>query len=138
MRKVFIINLLLLATSCIGNVKSDWACPTMTGGKGNCVSIKEADEGNSEAPLIKTFNYLNSPQKIEIKLITPKLSDLKKLQATEDKNLIPESVPQNSKFRTQEKLGRVWFAPYIDSEGNQHSESVVHVIDEESKWVLQK
>ena len=63
---------------------------------------------------------------------------IKKIKQEEAKNRNEEPVSVGSKLRTQEKVGRVWFAPYIDSEGNQHSEKTIFVVDEEAKWVGQK
>jgi type IV conjugative transfer system lipoprotein TraV len=136
MIKVWKILPLLIMTSCSSTVKGSWSCPTLEGGKGNCVSIKEADlflqpENNS------SFSYLDSKQKIKINLIAPKISDLKKLQL-EKKEISKEEIAPASQLRSQERIGKIWFAPYIDSEGNQHSESVIYVVDEESKWMMQQ
>lgn len=133
-------SLLLLAASCSGSVKGNWTCPTPEGGKGSCVSIKEADMNDSPLQNKPNFNYVDSAQKIEIKLVTPKFKDLKKLQQEKDQKseeigLRAEPQTQRTKLRTEEKVGKIWFAPHIDSDGNQHSESVVYVVDEESRWV---
>ena len=39
--------------------------------------------------------------------------------------------------QTEEKIGRVWLAPFIDNEGNQHSQKTIYVVDEEAKWMGQ-
>ena len=148
--KKLIIAISLILSSCSSNVKSGWSCPTPEGGKGSCLSIKEADlvgEINADSENKSNFTYLDSAQKIEIKLIAPKLADLKKITT---KSVSPaDSTPNGAsphdatfelqnKLRTQERVGKIWFAPHIDSEGNQHSESVIYVVDEESKWVIQR
>jgi type IV conjugative transfer system lipoprotein TraV len=144
MKKFFYLSFLLLGASCSSSVKGNWSCPTPEGGKGSCISIKDADlaeiSSSKEKP---NFTFLDSAQKIEIKLIAPKLSELKKIQQeknqkNEDQNLNSESSEKGVKLRTQERVGKIWFAPHIDSEGNQYSESVVYVVDEESKWVMQR
>lgn len=137
-RILFTIFAFCFIASCSGNVKNTWSCPTPDGGKGSCISIKEADvvAPAQEEPQ-NNFSYINSNQKIEITLIAPKLKDLKKLEEEKGVPVIQE-YSSSPKLRTQEKVGKVWFAPYIDGEGNQHSEYTVFVIDEESKWLIQK
>jgi type IV conjugative transfer system lipoprotein TraV len=139
-KKIIKIIPIMSLVACSSNVKSTWNCPLQEGGKGNCISIKEADlsgnSGSSTSPK-SNFSYLNSDQKIEINLVAPKLKDLKKLQEENKASILPESSEQ-SKLRSHERVGKVWFAPYIDGEGNQHSEYVVFVIDEEAKWIIQK
>ena len=142
-----IVSLLALVSSCSGSVKGNWSCPTPEGGKGSCVSIKEADMNESPLENKPSFNYVDSAQKIEIKLVTPKLKDLQKLQQEKNQKagegsseIKPQtgsvgSQAQETRLRTPEKVGKIWFAPHIDSDGNQHSESVTYVVDEEPKWV---
>jgi type IV conjugative transfer system lipoprotein TraV len=137
MKKFFYLSFLLLGAACSSSVKGHWDCPTPEGGNGNCISIKDADLTESSSKKDKSnFTFLNSAQKIEIKLIAPKFSELKKIQ--QEKNLSNEAPEREGKLRTKERVGKIWFAPHIDSEGNQHSESVVYVVDEESKWVMQR
>lgn len=137
-RILFTIFAFCFIASCSGNVKNTWSCKAPDGGKGSCISIKEADvvAFAQEEPK-NNFSYINSNQKIEITLIAPKLKDLKKLEEEKGAPVIQE-YSSSPKLRTQEKVGKVWFAPYIDGEGNQHSEYTVFVIDEESKWLIQK
>lgn len=134
-----VVSLLVVVSSCSGSVKGNWTCPTPEGGKGSCVSIKEADlvgESATDSENKSNFTYLDSVQKIEIKLVTPKFKDLKKLQQERGQEGGLEVAPQaESKLRTPERVGKIWFAPHIDSDGNQHSESVIYVVDEEPKWV---
>jgi len=139
MKKIIFIGVLFFISSCGGNTKSTWSCPILEGGKGSCISIRDAALSLSDSAAnkpVKDFN--SSSQKIEINLIAPKFKDLKKIKQEESKNRIEEPVAQGSKLRTQEKIGRVWFAPYIDSEGNQHSEKTIFVVDEEAKWAGQR
>ena len=138
-----IFGLSALIASC-SSVKGSWTCPTPEGGKGSCVSIKEADVNDSPSKDKPSFNYVDSAQKIEIKLVTPKFKDLKKLQQEKDQKAGEGSAEgklqtsfqtQETRLRTPEKVGKIWFAPHIDSDGNQHSESVIYVVDEEPRWV---
>lgn len=142
MKKIIYICSLFFISACSSSTQSTWSCPILEGGKGSCSSIKEADLSESEGSDKKVIstNFMNSSQKIEIKLWAPKLKDLKRIkQQEEPKNAYAvESVSSGSKLRTQEKVGQIWFAPYIDSEGNQHSEKIIHVVDEEAKWVGQR
>ena len=130
-----IVSLLALTSSCSGSVKGSWSCPTQEGGKGSCVSIKDADMNDSPLKDKPSFNYIDSAQKIEIKLVTPKFKDLKKLQQEKGQKVEEVSQTKETRLRTREKVGKIWFAPHIDSDGNQHSESVTYVVDEEPKWV---
>jgi type IV conjugative transfer system lipoprotein TraV len=135
-----ILLIAIITTSCSSNVKGDWSCPTLKGGKGHCVSISEADDyklSNDFTSLPQS--YFDKSQKIKIKLIAPKLADLKKITPSSLPNLEPTpQISPNSKLRTEEKIGRIWFAPYIDSGSNQHSESIIYVVDEEPKWVSKR
>ena len=67
--------------------------------------------------------------------MTPKFKDLKKLQQEKGQKVEEVSQTKETRLRTREKVGKIWFAPHIDSDGNQHSESVTYVVDEEPKWV---
>ncbi len=146
-KKLLVTFLIILVSGCSGNTKSTWDCPNLLTGKGNCLSIEKSDPAlevsSTSSAQISNFDYTNSAQKIEIKLVAPKLSELKKFhektQKTEDKSTSAEAIPSpKARLRTEEKVGKIWFAPHIDSEGNQHSESVIYVVDEESKWVMQR
>lgn len=137
---IFISSMLLVVQSCSSNVKGGWDCPIPEGGKGSCVSIKTADfsdDSNPDSSDKPRFTYLDSKQKIEINLVAPKLKELKKIGENlqvKDENISVKS-PQ---LRTQERVGKIWFAPHIDSEGNQHSERVIFVVDEQPQWLMQK
>ncbi len=160
MKKYLILLILILASSCSRNVKGSWSCPILEGGgKGNCVSIGEVDlqlNNNAINSTALPDDYTNSEQKIKINLIAPKLADLKKIEELRNKLSKNTNSTQNitdvdlnrlnsisrdnkkNKLRTEEKVGKVWFAPYIDSDGNQHGESVIYVVDEKSRWVSQR
>jgi len=139
MKKHIYICIIFLISSCSGNTKSTWSCPVLEGGNGNCMSIRDAALSLSDITPNKSVKDFNSSsQKIKINLIAPKFKDLKKIKQEESRNKIEESIAQRSKLRTQEKIGKVWFAPYIDTEGNQHSEKTIFVVDEEAKWAGQR
>jgi type IV conjugative transfer system lipoprotein TraV len=136
-----LITVLTVLTSCSSNVKGSWSCPVIEGGKGSCVSIGDADGyqlSNNNSNLSATpEGYFDKQQKIQIKLIAPKLKDLKKLTIVPP---LPQTnqVRSSSQLRTEEKVGKIWFAPYIDSDGNQHGENIIYVVDEKPKWISQK
>jgi type IV conjugative transfer system lipoprotein TraV len=140
MRKIIPILLLFIISACSSTTKDTWDCPLLEGGKGSCVSIKDSDLWGSVEEKKSTFDFLNSPQKIEINLVAPKFKDIKKLKQYNPKSeyLSDSGVNKSSKLRTREKIGKIWLAPHIDSEGNQHSEKVIYVVDEEAKWVGQR
>ncbi len=132
---IFFIN------SCSGNIKGSWTCPVLEGGKGSCVSIGDADNyqlANGNINLSATpEGYFDKQQEIQIKLVAPKFKDLQKLTTTQTS---PQTnlVRGSSQLRTKEKVGKVWFAPYIDSDSNQHGESITYIVDEKPKWISQK
>ncbi len=163
MKKLFILSSIstILLSACSSNVKGSWSCPVMEGGKGNCVSISEADNAKSADNDVATLSsalpegYTQKQQKIEITLFAPKLKDLEKIaaksqskisQTTQSSSLseststiaIPQTSNPQNKLRTEEKVGKVWFAPYIDADGNQHSESTIYIVDEKPKWISQR
>ena len=141
MKKITSIFLLFIIASCSSVTQSTWNCPAPEGGKGSCISIKESDlSGSGELEKNKlTTDFISSSQKIEIKLVAPKLKDLKKIKEESLNNsYASEPITKGSRLRTQEKVGKIWFAPHIDSEGNQHSEKIIHIVDEEAKWVGQR
>ena len=139
MKKISLIPCAILALLCsCSSTKNTWDCPVLNGSATNCSPIKNSDTVINETN--KTVSNVDlissSAQKIEIKLIAPKLSDLKKIQKTESP--VIQSSDPSSKLRTREKVGKVWFAPHIDSDGNQHSEKTIFVVDEEAKWAGQR
>lgn len=139
MKRILLIQCatLFLLSSC-SSTKDTWDCPILNGSATNCSPIKSSDTISREDSSTKNNVDLisSAAQKIEIKLIAPKLSDLKKVQKTESP--IIQDSDSSSKLRTKEKVGKIWFAPHIDSDGNQHSEKTIFVVDEEAKWVGQK
>ena len=61
MKKFFYLSFLLLGASCSSSVKGSWACPTPEGGKGSCISIKEADLAEFPSSKDKSnFTFLDS------------------------------------------------------------------------------
>ena len=126
-------------------------------------NAKSSDNDSATLPSALPEGYTQKQQKIEITLFAPKLKDLEKI-ANENKlksqskisqttqggsfesttNITNQSIsipqtsnPQN-KLRTEEKVGKVWFAPFIDADGNQHSESTIYIVDEKPKWISQR
>ncbi len=140
MKKYLFLIAIMSLNSCSSNVKGNWTCPTPEGGKGNCISIKEADFTKLSTNSKPDFDYSKSEQEIKINLIAPKLSHLKKIQQTKDSKdkCVIGDFTQENKFRSTEKVGKIWFAPYIDSQGYHHMDSVIYVVDEEPKWIVQK
>lgn len=143
MRISLILLLTFLISACSSNVKGSWSCPVLEGGKGSCVSIGEADDLRLSNPDVSLpESYFDKQQKIQITLVAPKLKDLKKLAPSSQTSLPSVGSQQNNKpeqkLRTEEKVGKIWFAPYIDSDGNQHGESVIYIVDEKAKWISQR
>ncbi len=144
MKQLLILTLFIIS-SCSSNIKGSWTCPILEGGKGSCVSIGDADgyqlSNNNSNLSAAPEGYFDKQQKIQIKLIAPKLKDLKKLTTTQTSSLTNPTQNlgrSSSQLRTEEKVGKIWFAPYIDSDGNQHGENIIYVVDEKPKWISQK
>lgn len=136
MKNIITIITLLIITSCSSSTKSTWSCPTLDGGKGSCISIKDADLMPSFDNQLMQLDSSDAAQNAQINLIAPKLKDLKKLDLENTSCMLnPKKQPaKQNLLRTEEKIGRVWFASYIDSEGSRHSEKIIYVVDEEAKW----
>ena len=76
MKKFLILSIsAIIVNACSSNVKGSWSCPVLEGGKGNCASISEADNAKLADNDFATppESYFDKQQKIEIKLVTPKL-----------------------------------------------------------------
>lgn len=46
----------------------------------------------------------------------------------------PLLMGDKSSLRKEEKVGILWFAPYVDNQGNKHHESKLSVIIKEPEW----
>lgn len=137
--KYLSLILLFFSFSCNNSVKESWDCPVLEGGKGNCVSIERADEDNH---LIKfnsdNFDYPESQQKISVKLVAPKIKELKKINKDLKDNINKAIKYEHNDLRTGERIGKIWFAPFIDEDGNRHSDSIVYVVEENPRWVIRR
>jgi hypothetical protein len=120
MKKFMILSSIILSSGCTGSVDKHWKCKNPEG-KG-CVSIKESDQGSD----------LHSGHTHKAKKKTPsyvlKLDAQKRKKAGEQTDFIYK--------RTKEKTERIWFAPFLDEEGNQHEESYVRIVIKKPKWVI--
>lgn len=117
MNKILTIGILLITiSSCSGNVKKHWKCDAPKG-KG-CTSIRDADglSGNVK----QNKNQASYVLKLEPKNESSNTSSSKNFIYT----------------RTKEEAERIWFAPFIDSDGNQHEESYVRVIINKPNWAV--
>lgn len=105
----------LILTSCSNSVKK-WSCRNTE--SQFCGTISEADKAYSSKP-----NY-NEALEVE----------------KADSNKYSSFADVNNKrlIRSGDKIGRVWVAPYKDSNDNWHEESYVQVVDEPGKWEIVK
>ena len=118
---MFRLFLLLLLVSCNSTVSDNWSCPNPKGN--DCTTISEADNNISA-------NKQKQDEQPAYVLESEGPASKK----------VAESFPaQPNNFlykRTKESTERVWFAPFIDADGNQHEESYVRVITAQPKWVI--
>ena len=122
LNRFFIIFLIFTLGACTGSVNKHWNCDAPKGQ--GCSSIEEAD--NLSQTLIKDESKAKKPYFVEL--------EHGALQQSQNFNL---STTTNFIYgRTKESEDRIWFAPFIDIDGNQHEESYVRVITKTPKWVV--
>ncbi|MDA0967626.1 MAG: hypothetical protein O2970_11820 [Proteobacteria bacterium] len=109
----------LLLTSCASsNVGSNWQCPT-PGVKGQqCRNIASADNMAKGKENSSADNIV-----VEKDLIV----------LLNNNETIKDPVSGDS-IRTDEKISRIWFAPFIDKYSNRHEASFIQIIDKSSTW----
>jgi hypothetical protein len=110
------VMIILLISSCGGNFTDKWSCRKTEGDMG-CVTISEADKFHD----VQNTNTDNQ--------------SLSKIPSNSNDDVNPKN---QGLFRTQDKIGRVWIAPYLDAQGNWHEASYVRVVDEFAKWEVRK
>lgn len=156
------VKLLMLTTittlliGCVtGNTKKDFACkPVMVNGELVCPTITEADN---------VVNHKQNTKKQKEPILIHSAKDLREdlnknknqnkssnastntsastnnttqslTEANQEKSLSPRIIPT----RTTEKIGKIWFAPFLDESGNFFDESYTYVILEPAKWQIKK
>lgn len=111
--------ILLFFASCSGsNIHKKWSCRN-TDSKLGCVSISEADKAYNSDSLDESITKI-------LKSDNNKYTSFDIDNAGSNKKLI----------RTSDKIGRIWFAPYMDAGGNYHEASYVRTVDEIAKWEI--
>lgn len=113
MNKAKIISIIFCVAlgSCSSTVGSKWQCANPDY-PDTCVTISEAEGlGNSQKRANKDWEEIGG--------------DYKKLELQDDS-------PQMK--RIPERIGRIWFSSFVDTEGNYHEPSYVRVVDEPSRW----
>ncbi|MFC1659308.1 type IV conjugative transfer system lipoprotein TraV [Pseudomonadota bacterium] len=135
---VIAVFLLFILSSC-STTKSTWDCP-MEDGAG-CRTIYEADHDTDIN--CKTKKCKKNQKKQSKKYIYRKtfVKHIKETENTKkEKNTATYSNNQKSNsmdlksLRTNEKVTRVVFAPFIDEYGNRHEQSTVYIVDEQPNW----
>ena len=114
-----ILVIFLVLHACNSTISDNWSCPNPKGN--DCTTISEADN--------------NVPNNHQHKAEQPSY-----VLELEGGKKVAESFPaQPNNFlykRTKETTQRIWFAPFIDEDGNQHEESYVRVITAQPRWVI--
>ena len=47
-----------------------------------------------------------------------------------------DPIPEGHPLRTQDKIAKIWVAPYMDINGNYHEQSNIYTVVENSSWDL--
>lgn len=109
-------QLLLVTTSCINPVSSNWSCRNSF--SGSCKTILEIDNSIAD-----NKNYGNT-----------NLDNMFK-RKNNDNSVSPfDSANPFNSFRSRESVARVMFSPYIDEAGNRHDKSIVYYLEQKSEW----
>lgn len=119
MKKLIICSLsLLFLASCMSTENKDFSCPPQKGK--SCLTIKQSDV------ISDSEQVLQSP-KID------KRADLINNNHTDYrvKGFIMSRV---SPTRTQEVVGKIWIAPFLDEENNLFDESYVYTVFKPALW----
>lgn len=116
---------LFLVAGCSSNINSSWTCPTPTVEGQACLSISGADaRANSKDKQNASEKTIQSAP--VLKVLSKQVAPL---------NLSEMQLEQNPQLhRTEEKVARVWFAPFIDRFNNRHEDSIVYFVDSNSTW----
>ena len=137
---IVIITLALgfILSSC-STTTSSWDCPMQDGA--GCRTIYEADhnvDSNCKGKKCKKAQKELSSKYIDKKAFINHIKETEKSEKGKNTQSYSETQYNTStglkSLRTKEKVSRVVFAPFIDSNGNRHEESVVYIVDEQPNW----
>ena len=142
----------LLLTGCAGgsHVGESWQCPIAQGVA--CQSVSEADPAvaaTAEARETTSFTPLRPTETTRSTALRDLLSWLMKLFSGEEVEEVataePLVVPQpaeetlaetNENLRTEERIARIWIAPYVDAQNNYHEGYWVRAVIKPAGWRL--
>jgi hypothetical protein len=111
MKNILILCSLIILSSCTES--TNFSCPAAKEGK-KCKTIAESD----------TINPHTNP------IVQEKITGLIKQDETFNTFTTTRIIPT----RSEEKMGKIWFAPYLDDEGNFYDESYAYIIIKPAKW----
>lgn len=114
------LSILFLSFLCSCTTRTDFDCKPQKGKKA-CSTIAQADEN------IEQRKSVASSQPVITSLAATEKDDSKVFTTI---RTLPE--------RTEEKRGKLWFAPFVDEEGNFYDEAYVYLIFEPAKWQIKK
>lgn len=119
MKYVIILISLFVLSSCTD--KATFSCPPMKPGqkvnKPECLTIEESDK---RAGIKANDNQI--------------IKDKMKGEIVNDNAFDTFTTTRIIPTRSEEKIGKIWFAPSFDEEGNFYDESYVYVILKPAKW----
>jgi hypothetical protein len=104
---------LVLLNAC-SPTSSSWSCKATLNGM--CKSIGEIDSGYNDKLKSNSIN----------------LKDEKNSKKNKEDNL--KNITSFDDYRSEEKVSRVMFSPYIDEAGNRHDKSIVYYLEQKAEW----
>lgn len=121
MKYNYLFLIIFFLSACIGNVEKHWNCHNPEG-KG-CVTIADSDENTAKGVV--------GWQTLPIGLLPTSETDIT------TKNLELKPSDQSQVRRSLEITHRLWFAPFIDQDGNHHEASYLNIVVKTPKWLVE-
>lgn len=113
MRKLFTLLSLVLISGC-ASMNGQFDCPAAAGV--SCKSMGEVDAMISRGHFAGDNASFNKTISAQIKVA--------------DTNFLGKNAP----IRTNEKVMRIWLAPYVDSKDSYHASSYLYTVIDDSHW----
>jgi len=129
--KIFFLLCLSSISACASSTtSSSWDCPRQKGV--GCVNINGADNSSLNSDNHNS-NKCGKSCKKHKKILIKNLKKKENLTLNQTSNNMTSSLDIN--LRSSEKVSRVMFSDFIDSNGNKHEPSIVYYVDEQTSWI---
>jgi len=94
-----------------------------------CASLQSEFQCGSSSPHeCRSLSEVSASLDKKSRVINPDL----KVQTLSPERLLLDS---NSPSRVGEKILKIWFAPYVDKDGNYHRQHEIYSVVEKARWV---